>query len=45
MIVEWGTVAQIALSGFGVVFLVLGLLAAILGGASAIIRKLEQRSS
>jgi len=43
--IDWGTVARIALSGFGVVFLVLGLLAAILAGASAIIRKLEQRLS
>lgn len=43
--IEWGTVAQIALSGFGVVFLVLGLLAVILWGASKIILRLEQRFS
>ncbi len=43
--IEWGWVAQIALFGFGVVFLVLGLLAAILWAASKIILKFEQRSS
>ncbi len=42
--IDWGLVTQIALSGFGVVFLVLGLVAVILWGASKIILKLEQRS-
>lgn len=41
--IEWGFVAQIALSGFGVVFLVLGVLAAVLWVASRIILKWEQR--
>lgn len=42
--IEWGTVAQIALVGFGVVFLVLGLIAVILWGASKVILTIEQRS-
>lgn len=42
--IDWGLVTQIALFGFGVVFLVLGLVAVILWGASKIILKLEQRS-
>jgi len=42
--IEWGWVAQITLFGFGAVFLVLGLLAAILWAASKIILKFERRS-
>ncbi len=41
--IEWGYVAEIALAGFGVVFLVLGLLAALLWAASTIILKWERR--
>lgn len=42
--VDWGSAAKIALYGFGVVFLVLSALAAILWGVSKIILKLERRS-
>ncbi len=37
--VDWGSAAQIALYSFGVVFLVLSVLAAILWGVSKIILK------
>ncbi len=43
--IDWGSVAQIALVGFGVVFLVLSVLAAILWAVSQIILKWEERSS
>lgn len=42
--VDWGSAAQIALYGVGVVFLVLSVLAAILWGVSKIILTLERRS-
>jgi Na+-transporting methylmalonyl-CoA/oxaloacetate decarboxylase gamma subunit len=41
--IEWGSAAQIALVSFGVVFLVLGVLAAVLWAASKIILTWEQR--